>query len=60
MPIYEYQCELCDQIFEYMIFKSDDEKDIECPKCKEKKIKRVLSPTGFLGSSCASAPSGFS
>ncbi len=64
MPIYEYQCEKCNNCFELLVFRSDD-KTIVCPECGDKRVKRLLSSTCFLGStgtdSCSTpASSGFS
>ena len=58
MPIYEYSCNICGQIFEKIAKSSENEKDIDCPKCGEKDVKRVMSITGMLGSSCAKPSSG--
>ena len=60
MPIYEYKCEICGQVFEELVFSSEDEEKTRCPKCGDKKINRVMSVTGILESSCANAPTGFS
>ena len=64
MPIYEYKCEKCDCCFEKLVFGSDKE-PVFCPKCKAKKVQRLLSCTCFVTnsgeSSCSTgAPSGFS
>ena len=64
MPIYEYQCESCDQTFEKLIFKGDEE-GIDCPACGGQKVKRLLSAASFMGGSgigaCTPNPSsGFS
>jgi len=50
MPIYEYQCESCDNTFEKLIFNSDDE-SIDCPNCGAKNVKRLLSAASFMGGS---------
>ena len=64
MPIYEYKCESCGRTFEKLVFTSDKE-NIECPKCGDTRVKRLLSSTCFItssdGASCASSsPGGFS
>ena len=65
MPIYEYQCQDCEHIFEKLTFKGDKEA-IDCPCCCGKKVKKVLSATSFMGGSngpgsCSPKPSsGFS
>ncbi len=46
MPIYEYQCEKCGEIFE--IFQiNGEEVEPKCPKCFGK-ARRVISPIGSL------------
>ncbi|MCK4618862.1 MAG: zinc ribbon domain-containing protein [Desulfobacterales bacterium] len=64
MPIYEYKCENCNHIFEKLVFTSNDE-HIECPKCDDIRVKRLISSTCHINSSggggCAPSPSrGFS
>jgi putative FmdB family regulatory protein len=59
MPIYEYQCEICQQIFEKLVCSSGEE-EVECPKCGHNKARRILSATGILASSCAKPSAGFS
>ena len=43
MPIYEYQCLSCENEFQQLILKRDEEKDLLCPECKGKNIKRLIS-----------------
>ncbi len=43
MPIYEYKCRKCGNIFERICFAGDDEKDIGCPTCEERDVERLLS-----------------
>ena len=61
MPIYEYECDTCHNVFERLVFVEDD-KDIECPKCHETKTRKLLSPVSFMNSagvgSCTSNSSG--
>jgi putative FmdB family regulatory protein len=64
MPIYEYQCDSCNTVFEKLVFQGDED-GIECPDCGAKNVKKLLSATRLMGSSgsgaCApGAPSGFS
>jgi len=58
MPIYEYVCKNCGNKFELIRFASDNDSDIECPECGEKKTAKVVSsPVGLQGS-CQSCSGG--
>ena len=41
MPLYEYQCQSCDNRFEFLV--RADEQPAECPSCKGHALERVLS-----------------
>lgn len=43
MPIYEYHCKSCQLVFEELILRSSDEKDLTCPGCGEKNLERLMS-----------------
>ena len=43
MPIYDYECKKCKRIFE----KWSTEKNIKCPYCNSKQIKKIISMTSF-------------
>lgn len=43
MPIYEYRCEDCGKISEFLVIKMDEAFVPQCKKCKSKKMSRVLS-----------------
>jgi putative FmdB family regulatory protein len=43
MPIYEYRCEDCGKISEFLLIKTDENFAIQCKRCKSKKMSRVLS-----------------
>ncbi|RLA82039.1 MAG: zinc ribbon domain-containing protein [Deltaproteobacteria bacterium] len=47
MPIYEYRCLACGEVFE--VFQGMGEKDdpLECKRCGSKDIERILSPSAF-------------
>jgi putative FmdB family regulatory protein len=50
MPIYEYQCEKCDCLFEQLVSLSRKE-SVACPKCGSRFVKKRLScfaSTGVL------------
>jgi putative FmdB family regulatory protein len=43
MPIYEFRCEECGKISEFLILKKEEVFMPYCKKCKSKNVKRVLS-----------------
>ncbi len=43
MPIYEFQCEDCGKISEFLVIKTDEKVTLQCKRCKGKKMSRVLS-----------------
>jgi putative FmdB family regulatory protein len=43
MPIYEYRCEECGKISEFLLIKTDEIFIPQCKRCKSKKMSRVLS-----------------
>lgn len=66
MPIYEYKCSKCGNIFEKLVFASDQEEKFVCPSCGDQDACRLMSSFscgsssgGGLGasalSSCASS-----
>ena len=66
MPIYEFQCEDCGEIFEELILGNKDNK-IVCKKCKSSKVKKLMSQVAFksgskfvssLGSACSTCKGG--
>ncbi len=45
MPIYEYQCQSCHKVFEYMQRMSEDRKTV-CEEC-EGALERIISQSAF-------------
>jgi putative FmdB family regulatory protein len=43
MPIYEYRCEECGKISEFLVIRTDEKVAPRCKRCKSKKMSRVLS-----------------
>ena len=73
MPIYEYKCNKCGNIFEEITFSSTDSSSkFQCPTCKSKDTCRLMSSFSCsssgsngelnegLSSSCGSSHGGFS
>ena len=50
MPIYEYRCEDCGKISEFLMIKTDDKVSPQCNRCKSKKMSRVLSKVRVIRS----------
>lgn len=46
MPIYEYQCNHCDKVFE-IFHKIDEDCKVTCPKCF-KPARKLISATNFV------------
>jgi len=47
MPVYEYACESCE--FKFEAEQSiRDEPLCDCPNCREKSLKRLISTTSFV------------
>jgi len=43
MPIYEYRCEGCGKISEFLLLKTVEQFIPQCKRCNSKKMSRVLS-----------------
>jgi len=50
MPIYEYRCEDCGKISEFLLIRTDDAFVPQCKRCKSKKMSRVLSKVRVIRS----------
>lgn len=60
MPIYEYECKKCNDKFEFLMLRKDEE--IKCPKCGSQNATKIFSSFAFTGGdtdhSCSSGGSG--
>ncbi|MBX3169332.1 MAG: zinc ribbon domain-containing protein [Candidatus Eremiobacteraeota bacterium] len=54
MPIFEYACNQCEQRFEKLLRKSDQE--VDCPKCRSQDLRKLFST---FASPAADAPQDF-
>jgi len=50
MPIYEYRCENCGKISEFLLIKTDDQVALQCKRCNSKRMSRVLSKVRVIRS----------
>jgi len=59
MPMYDFRCKNCDEVFEELVFTSDTpDEEIKCPKCGKNKSERLLSAP--IISTGGSSDSGYS
>jgi putative FmdB family regulatory protein len=58
MPIYEFKCKKCGNVFEYLCIKSSDRENAACPSCGRGKAEVLLST--FSSSGTASKGGGAS
>ena len=47
MPIFEFRCLECGDIFERLFMNSNEQVDMACPKCKSQSTERVVSRTNY-------------
>jgi putative FmdB family regulatory protein len=50
MPIYEYRCQDCGKVSEFLLIRTDEDFAPQCKKCKSKKMVRVLSKVRVIRS----------
>jgi putative FmdB family regulatory protein len=43
MPIYEYKCAACDEVFEALVRSMSDSSRQKCPTCGSRKTKKIMS-----------------
>ena len=48
MPIYEFRCIRCGEMFEKLFRTRDEKVDINCPYCKSDIVERVVSRTVYV------------
>ncbi|RJR26432.1 MAG: zinc ribbon domain-containing protein [Desulfobacteraceae bacterium] len=47
MPIFEFRCLECGEIFERLFRHAEESVDLSCPKCKQENCQRVVSCTNY-------------
>ncbi len=59
MPIYEFRCTQCGEVFEILSVRSDETIEMKCPKCSGENVERIMSRASFntSGSSKGTVPS---
>ena len=48
MPIFEFRCLECSNLFEKIFLSSDEKADIECPECRSVSFERVVSKSSHI------------
>ncbi len=57
MPIFEFRCLSCQELFEFLQMGSDDTVEAKCPQCGAETFERVMSSTNFaMGASGSTSP----
>jgi putative FmdB family regulatory protein len=57
MPIYEYECSDCGEPFEEFFLSISTEKEVTCPACDSKSVKKKIS---LFGTTAPSSGGSFS
>ena len=47
MPIFEFRCLECGDLFEKLFKTSDEKVDLVCPECQSTSLERVVSRTNY-------------
>jgi len=59
MPIYDYRCNNCSNLFEVLVTSSASTDEIICTKCKSKNIKKTISAGSYrLATRSSTTPAG--
>jgi putative FmdB family regulatory protein len=56
MPIFEYRCNKCGNVYEELVF-GDRDRKVPCPSCGSDKSEKILSVIGGIAMGGSSAPS---
>ena len=61
MPIYEFRCNQCGHIQEFLLTASSEQLEMKCKECEGEDLERVLSRVSYtMGSSSGDKSSGAS
>lgn len=47
MPIYEFRCLKCNEVFEILMVSTEEDVEMKCPHCKSEDFERVMSTTSY-------------
>jgi len=48
MPLYTYKCKACDHVLDDVQQSIKDSPLVQCPRCEEPQLERVIGPTSFV------------
>ena len=48
MPIFEFRCLECGNLFEKLFLNSDEKTDMACPECQSRSFERVVGRTSYV------------
>ncbi len=59
MPIYEYRCDECRNLFEVLATSPTGGEEVRCTQCGSHKVKKTISASSFrINSGSSAIPSG--
>jgi len=47
MPLFEFRCLKCNDVFELLLMGDDEEMETKCPKCESEDFERVMSTASY-------------
>lgn len=48
MPIFEFRCLQCGNLFEKLFINPNEEINVNCPRCQSSSFERVISRTNYV------------
>lgn len=56
MPLYEYRCTRCGEVFEKLRRWDQDDEELTCPRCQSDELERLLSAFSPSSRGCSGGP----
>ncbi|MFC1860317.1 zinc ribbon domain-containing protein [Chloroflexota bacterium] len=48
MPIYDFRCQECSEVAEFLVANFSDSRTLACPSCGSKNLERLISAPSLL------------